>query len=139
VLPFRQDDTAKEADTMKQRKGEIVALVISAGVELEQHEYLEGECEYFQLGALANETDAIGRANIAEACYLYGTRELRGSRAFDNCFENGDGDQVVAELTRRADRDPKLHAAIRADFSGTYPASWRAAAEAETPQLAMAL
>lgn len=31
-------------------------------------------------------------------------------RAFDNCFENVDGDQVVAALVRRAESNPRLAA-----------------------------
>lgn len=32
------------------------------------------------------------------------------SRAFDNCFENNDGDEVSAILLRRAEKNPKLKA-----------------------------
>jgi hypothetical protein len=35
------------------------------------------------------------------------------SRRFDSCFENGDGDEVVAALRRRALRNPRLAANFR--------------------------
>jgi hypothetical protein len=37
----------------------------------------------------------------------------RTSRRFDGCFENGDGDEVVAALRRRAAANPRLSANLR--------------------------
>lgn len=34
------------------------------------------------------------------------------SRTFDSCFENGDGDAVVAGIWKRAQRNPKLMAIL---------------------------
>lgn len=117
----------------------IALLVIRASNDIERNEYCDAGAPYDCLIDFTNRTDTRGRIEVATAIYLRDMRQLRGSRAFDNCFENGDGDAVVAELTRRADADPRLHAAIVADFGGTYPASWRAAADAEPLQLALEL
>jgi hypothetical protein len=97
----------------------------AAQAELEAHEYCAPRGPYFRLSSLAIDTDTAGRIAIAAAAYRVGGRELRGSRAHDNCFEMGDGDAVVAALVRMADVDAVLHAAIAADFGGTFPASWR--------------
>ena len=120
-------------------QAQAINAVIGAGVTLERHEYTIAGDSYDTLSSGANGTNTAGRIEIAAAAYLYGTRQLRSSRAFDNCFENGDGDAVVAELTRRADRDPKLMRAIVNDFGGTYPASWREQADKEARQMELAL
>lgn len=117
-------------------QGEAVLGVIGASAELEHSEYPPTRGDYFRMCQRANTTNTAGRIEIATGAYLYGNRAFRGSRAFDNCFENGDGDAVVAELTRRADRDPRLFRAIAEDFGGTFPASWRAEAEKEAVQAA---
>lgn len=49
----------------------------------------------------------VGRVNYA-AQVIANRRPT--SRAFDNCFENSDGDAVAAALMRRADKNPKLAA-----------------------------
>lgn len=46
-----------------------------------------------------------GRVNYAAAVISRGGST---SRAFDNCFENYDGDAVAAALVRRAERNEKL-------------------------------
>ena len=46
-----------------------------------------------------------GRVNYAAAVISNGRST---SRAFDNCFENFDGDEVVAILLRRAEKNAKL-------------------------------
>ncbi len=38
------------------------------------------------------------------------TNKRNTTRAFDNCFENYDGDAVVAALVRRAEKNEKLRA-----------------------------
>lgn len=106
----------------------IITRVIGAAADIERNEYPAATGPYFSLSDLANSTGTAGRIEIAAACYLHGNEALRGSRAFDNCFENGDGKAVAAELARRAETDARLMAAICADFGGTFPATWRAAA-----------
>jgi hypothetical protein len=120
-------------------QAKAVSAVMHACACLERSEYTTPGDSYDRLSTGANMTDTAGRIEIAAAAYLHGTRQLRGSRAFDNCFENGDGDAVVAELTRRADRDQWLMRAIVSDFGGTFPASWRAACEAAGRQMELAL
>lgn len=53
--------------------------------------------------------DFAGRVNYAAAVISAGRRT---SRAFDSCFENHDGDEVVAILLRRAEKNPRLAANI---------------------------
>jgi len=48
-----------------------------------------------------------GRVNYAAAVISNGRST---SRAFDNCFENFDGDEVVTILLRRAEKNAKLAA-----------------------------
>jgi hypothetical protein len=98
--------------------------VRAASRTLDLHEYTTNGDAYDRLSQRAGETDTAGRIEIATAGYLIGTAHFRSSRAFDNCFENGDGDHVVAALVERAERNPALHRAIAADFSGTFPAKW---------------
>lgn len=47
------------------------------------------------------------RVSYAAAVISAGRRTSRG---FDNCFENSDGNAVVAALLRRAEKNPKLAA-----------------------------
>jgi hypothetical protein len=51
-----------------------------------------------------------GRVNYAAKVISAGRRT--DGRAFDNCFENGDGDVVAAALMRRAANNPKIAANI---------------------------
>ena len=61
------------------------------------------------------------RVAYAAQCFI---RRIQ-SRAFDSCFENNDGDYVVAALVRRAAKNPKLQAAIARDYNGgLFPQSW---------------
>lgn len=53
--------------------------------------------------------DFAGRVNYAAAVISNGRST---SRAFDNCFENHDGDEVCAVLVRRAENNPRLAANI---------------------------
>lgn len=105
---------------------ELQALqrVVSASSALEK-EFTDSGDAYDRLCRDANSTDTAGRIVIAFAGYVVGSSAFRGSRCFDNCFENGDGDLVTAKLARRADLDPVLYAAIAADFGGQFPDKWR--------------
>lgn len=49
------------------------------------------------------------RVNYAVRVMLAGRNT---SRRFDSCFENGDGDAVVAGIYKRAQRNPKLMAIL---------------------------
>lgn len=60
------------------------------------------------------------RVDYAHTAFLRG----EDSRDFDNCFEMYDGEFVVVALMRRAQKDPVLMAAIRADFSQTCVENW---------------
>ena len=60
------------------------------------------------------------RVNYAAQCFMRGTH----SRAFDTCFEMNDGDAVVTALVRRAQNNPRLHAAIAPQWSGVFPTEW---------------
>lgn len=97
-----------------------------AANELDTHEFDEGtnHATYNRLYSEAIAENAPFRKALAEAIYLYGNARLRGSRAFDNCFEMGDGDEIVTYLVERARANPDLHAAITRDFGGTLPDSW---------------
>ena len=55
-----------------------------------------------------------GRVNYAAAFMLRPKdgRRRQTTRAFDSCFENGDGDAVLAALVRRAVRNERLRAAL---------------------------
>lgn len=59
------------------------------------------------MSALNNPDNFAGRVNYAAAVISAGRRT---SRAFDNCFENSDGDAVCAALIRRAAKNEKLAA-----------------------------
>lgn len=104
-------------------KASAISAVLAANIAL-QKEFTDVGDPYDRLAMNMNSTNTAGRIEVAEAAYLYGSRAMRGSRAFDNCFENGDGDKVVAELVRRAAENPALERAIANDFSGVFPPSW---------------
>lgn len=116
----------------------VAALVAQAARELARTEYPASNGPYAALVDWSH-GNRLARVELAAAIYLEGCAQLRGSRALDNCFEAGDGSDVVADLVGRADRDPALFAAIAADFGGTFPASWRARAAERPGQLAFAL
>lgn len=59
------------------------------------------------MSALNRPDNFAGRVNYAAAVISSGRRT---SRAFDNCFENSDGDEVAAALVRRAAKNPRLAA-----------------------------
>jgi len=79
---------------------------------------------YDELSIDSNREGLTFRQHLAEAIFLVGNAAMRGSRAFDNCFENGDGDQVVAHLVARSLENPALRSAIAADFGGIFPSKW---------------
>jgi hypothetical protein len=59
--------------------------------------------------------DAIApRINYAARCIVSGHT---GSRAFDTCFEMGDGDEVVSALVRRAKKNQRLASRLRGVIS----------------------
>lgn len=104
-----------------------------AARELDIHEFDEGtnHATYNRLYSEAVAENAPFRKALAEAIFLHGNALLRGSRAFDNCFEMHDGDEIVTYLVERARANPELHAAITRDFGGTFPDNWlRTAANA---------
>lgn len=57
------------------------------------------------------------RASIAARMLL---RQKRLHRAFDDCFEMGDGDEVYIELMKKADKNPSLQQAIKAKGYGRW-------------------
>lgn len=57
------------------------------------------------MSALNRPDNFAGRVNYAAQVIAAGRRT---SRAFDNCFENGDGDAVAAAILRRAERNQKI-------------------------------
>lgn len=59
------------------------------------------------MSALNNPDNFAGRVNYAAKVISSGRPT---SRAFDNCFENYDGDEVAAALVRRAEKNPRLAA-----------------------------
>ncbi|MTJ93896.1 MAG: hypothetical protein F8N36_13715 [Desulfovibrio sp.] len=61
------------------------------------------------------------RVNYAAQCFLRGT----DSRHFDTCFEMYDGAAVVTALVRRAEKNPRLHSAIAAQWREGFPQSWK--------------
>jgi hypothetical protein len=69
--------------------------------------------------------DFTARVNYAAKCFMRGTN----SRTLDACFEMYDGEFVATALTRRAWRNPKLHAVIAAKWSGQFPSQWTDIAE----------
>lgn len=62
----------------------------------------------------------LNRVNYAEKAFL--NRE--DSRQLDNCFEMYDGEFVVVALMRRAEKNPALMTALRAEFSQVSPSEW---------------
>lgn len=59
------------------------------------------------MSALNRPDNFAGRVDYAAQVISAGRHT---SRAFDNCFENHDGDEVCAALIRRAERNPRLAA-----------------------------
>lgn len=59
------------------------------------------------MSALNRPDNYAGRVNYAAKVISEGRPT---SRAFDNCFENYDGDEVAAALVRRAEKNPRLAA-----------------------------
>jgi hypothetical protein len=59
------------------------------------------------LSRLNDPENFAGRVNYAAKVIAEGRNT---SRAFDNCFENYDGDEVAAALVRRAEKNPRLAA-----------------------------
>lgn len=61
------------------------------------------------------------RAKTAKGRALIAARAMRAGytpgRAFDDCFEMGDGDEVVAHLRRMAQRNSSVGVALRANWS----------------------
>ncbi len=57
------------------------------------------------MSALNQPDNFIGRVNYAAAVISAGRHT---TRAFDNCFENDDGDAVAAAIMRRAEKNEKL-------------------------------
>lgn len=111
--------------------GALCSAVIDAGAELYRQEAgeLEHAATYDRLAIAANTRGLEYRQNLALAIYLAGNGPMRSSRAFDNCFENNDGDQVVAFLVAQSRRNSGLERSIAQDFGGTFPAKWIATAE----------
>jgi hypothetical protein len=63
------------------------------------------------------------RVDLAGRCIIIG--QGIGSRAYDNCFEMGDGAFVVAALDRMAASDPALRAGIAREWrSPEAQAGW---------------
>lgn len=111
--------------------GALFLRVVNASCELERFDRTgAGELrEYEQLAIDANSCGLQFRQELARAIFLAGNSAMRSSRAFDNCFENSDGDKVVHFLVNRARVDDELEAAIARDFGGIFPAKWHATAE----------
>lgn len=59
------------------------------------------------MSSLNKTEDFVRRVNYAVRVISEGRRT---SRAFDSCFEEGDGDEVAAALVKRARKNEKLHA-----------------------------
>lgn len=103
--------------------------VQAAAAEYHSGNDLRAHGPYLTLQGRAKDGTAQTRAAIAAAIYLeWHFENLRGTRAMDDCFEMGDGNEVVTILTKRAAVNPKLHAAICKDYGGNFPASWIKAA-----------
>lgn len=117
--------------------GSLIVRVIDAGSECDRFDAgTARDCpRYHQLAHEANSKDVAFRQHLAWAIFLAGNGAMKGSRAFDNCFENNDGDQVVAFLVQRAREDSKMERAIAHDFGGSIPARWiETAARLASPQ-----
>lgn len=61
-----------------------------------------------------------GRVNYAAKCLVKGPGMNGFTRSFDNCFENCDGEVVVAALARRAQTNMKLLAGLRKWFDESH-------------------
>lgn len=61
-----------------------------------------------------------GRVDYATKCLVRGPGAGGFSRSFDNCFENNDGEVVMAALARRALKNPRLLGGIRKWFAESY-------------------
>jgi hypothetical protein len=99
------------------KQNQIIPLVVGCNAEFEASPYSAAGGDYMQLCYLANSADTAGRVEIAQAIILYGSVEVRCSRAMDNCFENGDGDEVRKELEMRSLTNMKLARAMRGVFA----------------------
>jgi hypothetical protein len=86
------------------------------------------------MSALNLPDNFAGRVNYAAAVIAAG----RGtSRAFDNCFENSDGDAVAAALVRRSLRNERLAANLwRYVDRATANAAWERLAGRRLPEAA---
>lgn len=106
--------------------GGLILRVISAGMELDAFD--EGRSQrlsvYEDLSYEANSRGLDFRQHLALAIYLSGNEAMKRSRAFDNCFENNDGDQVVAFLVQQARANRQLERQIANDFGGNFPEQW---------------
>ena len=73
--------------------------------------------------ARASGKSKANRVAIAHALILDGHTSVR---AFDNCFENGDGDKVIAALVKRSSECPELAAFLKSaiTYSTTPPTTW---------------
>ena len=87
------------------------------------------------MSALNRPDNFAGRVNYAAEVIAAGRST---SRAFDNCFENSDGDAVAAAMVRRAQKNPRLAANLwryidrqRAEDAAAKLAGKRLPAEAE--------
>lgn len=72
------------------------------------------------MSAATRATTPAQRANIAAAMIRKGTTNACGGRAFDGCFEMGDGAQVVAYLVAKAVTDPRIADACRRNDWGVW-------------------
>jgi hypothetical protein len=61
------------------------------------------------------------RVKYARECFY--SRDTK-KRAFDDCFENSDGDAVVTALVRMCETDDILKHRIATDWRGVFPQSW---------------
>lgn len=104
-------------------KAQLIHLVIDANSECERCEYSQAGGPYDRLSVAMNQASLATRIDAAELMYLHAPA-LRGTRAFDNCFEQGDGREVAKVLTIRSRENPQLRAAIARDFGGEFPRLW---------------
>lgn len=59
------------------------------------------------------------------------------TRAFDNCFENGDGDAVVFALMQKSAQNPLLLKGIEQLQDGKVPPSWLELFNGESGQMGL--
>lgn len=57
------------------------------------------------------------------------------TRAFDNCFEEGDGEAVVFALMNKATRNPLLIKGIQQAHHGEVPQLWQALFQGDSGQM----